>query len=390
MQNRLANLLFYPPVRAGLALVFLLSTFSAIALDVTEVQARPITIDPESRKSVLYFEETGHFVQDTFLDYWRAQGGYMEFGPPLSEEYVDQDLGKRVQYFSKARFELVPLPRERGWRVELGAINREISQSPDILISDDYARALKPKASGVNNLSNRFFKQTGHSISGPFLDRWVEANGIGNRRDVTQEDEEIYFPITRYGLPLSEPYDLTILGISYKAQDFERTRMLLQTDGSVTLANISQFVPGLSQAPTEKIQNTIKAPVYSRTTLPRWVEVNLTTQTASFFEGDQVVRHSLITSGEWKHETPTGTFPIFSRIPNERMKNGKPGDPDYYDLKNVLYTQYFTPAGHALHYAWWRSEFGYRGSHGCINEDINTSRFAWDFLNIGDKVVIRY
>jgi len=69
-----------------------------------------------------------------------------------------------MQYFSKARFERVPLPRERGWRVELGAINREIVQSSDILITDAYASALKPRATGTDNYSNRFFKQTGLSI----------------------------------------------------------------------------------------------------------------------------------------------------------------------------------------------------------------------------------
>jgi lipoprotein-anchoring transpeptidase ErfK/SrfK len=128
--------------------------------------------------------------------------------------------------------------------------------------------------------------------------------------------------------------------------------------------------------------------VYNRTTMPRWVDVNLTLQTAYFMEGGIQVRRSLITSGEWKHSTPVGTFLIWQRVYNERMKNGKPGDPDYYDLKNVLYTQYFTYEGHALHFAWWRDTFGYRDSHGCVNQDINTSRFAWDFLKVGDKVVI--
>jgi lipoprotein-anchoring transpeptidase ErfK/SrfK len=178
--------------------------------------------------------------------------------------------------------------------------------------------------------------------------------------------------------------------VRYKAQDFERARMLLNADGSVLLDNIGAMTPGIAETSTEREANTLKASVYSRKTVPRKVDVNLTTQTADFIEGDFQVRRSLITSGEWKYETPIGTFAIFSRVPNERMKNGKPGDPDYYDLSNVLYTQYFTPKGHALHYAWWRTTFGYRDSHGCINEDINTSRFAWDFLTIGDKVVIHY
>jgi hypothetical protein len=389
MRTRFIVSLARPQIRVGLTVLFLFSSFSGLWLSNAEAAA-PKPIDPTIQQTVLYFEESGHYLQDEFLQYWRSQGGYMEFGPPISEEFVDQNLGKTVQYFAKARFELVPLPLERGYRVELGAINREIVAAAQTTKPDDsLAAALKPLAKGVNNYSSKFFPQTGHSVSGAFLDRWLEANGLGNKRTVTQ-NEETYYPITRYGLPISEPYTFTLMGITYKAQDFERAKLLLQSDDSVLLANIGQFAPGLAEAPTERVANDLHAPVYNRRTVPHWVDVNLTTQTEVFMEGDMPVRRSLITSGEWQYETPIGSFPITSRVANEHMKNGKPGDPDYYDLKNVLYTQYFTPKGHALHYAWWRSEFGYRGSHGCINQDINTSRYAWDFLTIGDRVVIHY
>jgi hypothetical protein len=72
------------------------------------------------------------------------------------------------------------------------------------------------------------------------------------------------------------------------------------------------------------------------------------------------------------------------------MTNGSIGAEDYYDLYNVLYTQYFTYEGHALHYAWWRSVFGVTGSHGCVNEDYDTALFAWNWLTIGSRVHIYY
>lgn len=390
MRNCLVKFSSQPKIKVGLALFLALSLFSELLLNAMPVEARP---EPEGSQSLppvssLYFEETGHLLSSYFLDYWQTQGGYMEFGPPISEEYVDPLRGKTIQYFGKARFELAPLPRERGWKVELGVINSEILASR-LPWNDDHARALKPLAKGYDDYNTKFFKQTGHSVTEAFYDRWTDANGIGNRRNVTQSDE-IYFPITRYGLPISEPYTLNLSGTRYKAQDFERVRMLQTADGSVLLDSIGQLTPGIDREAIARVGNQNGATPYSRKTMPRWVDVNLTNQTAIFLEAGMPVRRNLITSGEWKFETPIGSFPIWSRVPNERMKNGKPGEPDYYDLSGVLYTQYFTVQGHALHYAWWRSTFGYRGSHGCINQDINTSRFAWDFLTIGDKVVIHY
>jgi hypothetical protein len=51
-----------------------------------------------------YFEETGHWVQDEFLDYFNNRGGLAIFGYPISERFIDQGL--TVQYFQKARMEL--------------------------------------------------------------------------------------------------------------------------------------------------------------------------------------------------------------------------------------------------------------------------------------------
>lgn len=396
MRNHLGDFRLQLLGRVWLIVLMLLSLLSMALLDTAAVQAKPDPGDnasgssePPLKRNLLYFEETGHYLGGEFLEHWRTEGAYMEFGPPISEEFVDPLLGKTVQYFKKARFELVSLPRERGWRVDLGAINRERldSLAP---ISDAHEEALKPLAKATGTWNSKFFKETGHSLSGAFFDRWTDMNGIGNSRYVTQT-EETYLPLLRYGLPISEPYSLTVGSLTYKAQDFERSRMLQLSDGSVLLDDtIGAQTPNFKIAPVGRVFNTFKAPIYNRKSMPRWVDVNLTTQTAIFYEGNLPARRSLITSGAGRYASPIGTFAISRRVPNERMKNGKPGDPDYYDLKNVLYTQYFTDEGHALHYAWWRDTFGYPDSHGCINEDIQTSRYAWDFLNIGDKVIIRY
>ncbi len=53
-----------------------------------------------------YFPETGHYVGHAFWDYWRAHGGLMQFGYPLTEELVED--GRTVQYFERAVFEWWP------------------------------------------------------------------------------------------------------------------------------------------------------------------------------------------------------------------------------------------------------------------------------------------
>ncbi|MFO0702821.1 MAG: L,D-transpeptidase family protein [Candidatus Andersenbacteria bacterium] len=114
--------------------------------------------------------------------------------------------------------------------------------------------------------------------------------------------------------------------------------------------------------------------------LDRWVLVDLSQQRIYFYQSGEVVRTNLVTTGMPGHPTNIGTWHVFSRIYNEHMSG--PG----YDLSNVLFTQYFDGEGEALHYAWWRKVFGVTGSHGCVNMDYSTAKFAWDFGFIGMTV----
>ena len=90
--------------------------------------------------------------------------------------------------------------------------------------------------------------------------------------------------------------------------------------------------------------------------------------------------------------TPFGLHTINHRVYNEVMDSatvGLPrGHPSYYRLENVLYTQYFTNRGHALHYAWWHDNFGAPMSFGCVNMSLSTSRFFWQWAGIGTPILI--
>ena len=126
----------------------------------------------------------------------------------------------------------------------------------------------------------------------------------------------------------------------------------------------------------------------------RWVAVNLTYQAAIGMRGSVPVRVAYATTGKDGWETPEGIFRINRRVYNETMTSAALGitDPnDQYVLRDVLFTQYFTWEGHALHLNYWRPDevFGrQRTSHGCVGLRYDDAAFFWNYLRIGSRVVI--
>jgi lipoprotein-anchoring transpeptidase ErfK/SrfK len=124
----------------------------------------------------------------------------------------------------------------------------------------------------------------------------------------------------------------------------------------------------------------------------RWIVVDLAAQTTSAMVGDAVYYTALVTTGKDGWNTPAGEFRILYRVENETMTSAAIGAEEYYDLKDVLYTQYFTDRGHALHLNYWREPYYFgniRSSHGCVGMRLADAEFFWDFAVIGTRVVVR-
>ncbi len=125
-----------------------------------------------------------------------------------------------------------------------------------------------------------------------------------------------------------------------------------------------------------------------------WVDVNLHEQAAVGMIGHEWVHVALATTGKNGWETPEGQFRIVRRVYNETMTSAALSitDPnDQYVLTDVLFTQYFTWEGHALHLNYWRPDdvFGAeRTSHGCVGLRMADARFFWEHLGTGSRVVI--
>lgn len=123
----------------------------------------------------------------------------------------------------------------------------------------------------------------------------------------------------------------------------------------------------------------------------RWIDADLTTQTMRAMVGKRAIYTATISSGKKNWETPTGTFHIIYRVENETMTSESIGAEENYRLENVLYTQYFTDEGHALHYSWWKTpeSFGTPTSHGCLSETLKDAEYFWNFATVGTRVTIR-
>lgn len=135
------------------------------------------------------------------------------------------------------------------------------------------------------------------------------------------------------------------------------------------------------------------APEPAETFQGRWVDVNLSTFYATAYEGGTPVYSAIITAGRGDR-TPRGTFWIFYRVRNETMDSatvGIPeGDPEYYYLENVEYTQYFKKGGFALHGNYWTppDRFGAFSSNGCIGLLNCDAAWFWNFFADGGLVNI--
>lgn len=98
--------------------------------------------------------------------------------------------------------------------------------------------------------------------------------------------------------------------------------------------------------------------------------VDLTTQTLTAYEGNNLYMTAQVSTGKW-FPTPTGTFKIWEKIKATKMSGGEGND--YYYLPNVPFVMFFSNdqvaagRGFSLHGAYWHNNFGHPMSHGCVN-----------------------
>ena len=113
----------------------------------------------------------------------------------------------------------------------------------------------------------------------------------------------------------------------------------------------------------------------------RWIDVDLSAQQVTAYEGSTAVRSFIVSTGVAIHPTLTGQYRIYLKLYSTPMSG-----PGYY-LPAVPYTMYYD-RGYSLHGTYWHNNFGTPMSHGCVNMYTPDAEWLFSFASIGTLVNI--
>ncbi|MEM7028642.1 MAG: L,D-transpeptidase family protein [Chloroflexota bacterium] len=121
-------------------------------------------------------------------------------------------------------------------------------------------------------------------------------------------------------------------------------------------------LPTITPSPTSvSLTATTEPLAYSpKSESERWIEVDLSEQLVTAWEGTTPVMNFTASTGLPHTPTLVGQFRVYQKYVGTRMSG--PG----YDLPNVPFTMYYD-RGYAVHGAYWHDNFGEPMSHGCVN-----------------------
>lgn len=128
-------------------------------------------------------------------------------------------------------------------------------------------------------------------------------------------------------------------------------------------------------------------PIYAE----KLITINLTKQTLTATDGNNVFLHTEVSTGRYGHQTPNGTFRAFEKVKDNistlypKRDNGKSGGAP------MPYTIRVTHDGVAIHEGDLpRTEDGdvYPDSHGCIRAPRGTAKKLFDWTDINTPIKI--
>lgn len=390
-------------------------------------------IEPSSKpgesaggERVQYFAETGHNLQEPFLSFWTSNGGVDAFGVPLSEQRYIEGSGSIQQTFRKATMVYAPAHDQDGAggiTVKKGAPNVDpndpafapapptggqtslVSASDGLRLRD--ATGGKGKVVAVLPDNAEFIAAPGdHGDWVPgYVDGyagWVAASYLKAPKSRPAVAAKDWHQGLWQGAALGETnvrqQPSTTARIARALADGDPVRVVAWVKGEEVFEGADEWAK-LDDGTFIYSRNVGRAAPVAPTPIPdgapaegRWFDVNLTQQLMVAYDGRTPVRTFLTTTGMAGWETPEGLWFINNRVANETMSSGSIGAEHFFKLEDVLFTQYFTDVGHAIHFAWWRTPetIGRPGSHGCLNLLLDDARFCWEWAEMGTPVLTHY
>jgi hypothetical protein len=360
----------------------------------------------------VWVAETGHTLQSTMLDYWRANGAAATYGNPISEPFAGE-TGTYSQAFENGILEYVPdlLLTTTPWfrlaplgsfaleervdefrrdgRRDFGGGNRDI-RSWVAYGSESRVAARAYEEGGLYN------EVTGHSITREML-AWYQNH-----------EGEYYL-----GNPLSQPVRERGLTVQY----FEGGILLRDSAGAVRLAPLGREFAKRLGIQTLKVEQG-DLPVYDESAFIRsynpnpmgdlstpgrkWIEVNVSEQAIYAYQGNTMISSSLVSTGLSPNDTELGVFRVrlkfeaqdmagFTSASGEVISLGTEQEEgaeegEAYAVDDVPNVLYFNMDAEALHGAYWHNNFGNRMSHGCVNLPLDFAAFLWGWAPVGTMV----
>jgi hypothetical protein len=391
---------------------------------IAPVSARRAVSDCSSSASCRFFPEKGHTITGWIRSFWAEHGGLPIFGLPLSEAFEDRVSGVKVQVFERAVLE-----DHGSGDVRVRPMARILAEANGLF--GDPAFYPAPPSGGTTKLVK---SPEGLRLrAGPSLDDEIIVVLPDNAEFITAPGSKgDWIPGYADGYAgwvfadyLDEPPKLPTLSAAdwnpaiWQGAALGETNVRAQPTTQSEIVDVLQYGDSLTVSAWVKGEEVFQGAdewaqigpnryVYARNVgrnapvlpppLPsnapisdRWIDVHLTQQLMTAYEGRNPVRVAVTTTGMAGWETPPGSYAINTRVANETMDSGAIGAEHYYKLEDVLFTQYFTDRGHAIHFAWWRTPetIGRPGSHGCLNLLLDDARFFWDWADVGLPVFIR-
>jgi lipoprotein-anchoring transpeptidase ErfK/SrfK len=160
---------------------------------------------------------------------------------------------------------------------------------------------------------------------------------------------------------------------------------------SITASFTPTYTPTFTPTPTYTATDTLPP---TNTQIPdayiipgaggeRWIDVDISSQSLTAYEGSTPVRTFIVSTGTAAHPTVLGRYRIYVKLRYDTMAG-----PGYY-LPNVPYVMYFYQ-GYSIHGTYWHHNFGTPMSHGCVNMSIPDSEWMFYFASVGTLVNIHW
>jgi lipoprotein-anchoring transpeptidase ErfK/SrfK len=134
-----------------------------------------------------------------------------------------------------------------------------------------------------------------------------------------------------------------------------------------------------AQSKSKLIKQTVKT---LQTSQRRWIQVDLSEQRLTAWEGKTPVYAVRVSSGKKASPTLTGVFNIRTKLKQTRMRG------EGYDMPNVPSAMFYD-GNYGIHGAYWHKRFGTPVSRGCVNVAPNHAKWLFDWASVGTPVVIQ-